>query len=57
MFADWGLDEQATTALVDVFLALLRHDYHGIDALREMLLQIEMNLDDDEFMNDEGAAP
>jgi hypothetical protein len=48
VFADWGLDEQAMTALVDVLIALLRHDYN-FDALRDMLLQIEMNLDDDEF--------
>jgi hypothetical protein len=43
----WGLDEQATAALVDVLVALSRHDYSGIEALREMLVQIEMNLDDE----------
>jgi hypothetical protein len=45
--ADWGLDEQAMTALVDVLVALSRHDY-SLQSLTEMLLQIEMNLDDPE---------
>jgi hypothetical protein len=48
VFANWGLDEQTTIALVDVLLALLRKDYSGIDALRDMLVEIEMNLNDDD---------
>jgi hypothetical protein len=44
--ADWGLDEQATTALVDVLMALSRHDY-SLQSLQDMLVQIEMNLDDE----------
>jgi hypothetical protein len=51
VFADWGLGEQATTALVDVLLELSRHDYSGIDALRDMLREIELNFDGDEFMD------
>ena len=51
VLADWGLGEQAITALVDVLLELSRHDYSGIDALRDMLVQIELNLNDDEFMD------
>jgi hypothetical protein len=47
VLADWGLDEQAMTALVDVLVALFRADY-GIESLKEMLVQIEMNLDDDD---------
>jgi hypothetical protein len=47
VLADWGLDEQATNALVDVLVALLRKGYN-LDALRDILLQIEMNLDDPE---------
>jgi hypothetical protein len=48
VLADWRLSEQAITALVDVLLELSRHDYSGIDALRDMLREIELNLDDDE---------
>ena len=52
VLADWGLGEQATTALVDVLIALLRHDY-SFQALHDMLVQVEMNLDDE--FNPEGA--
>jgi hypothetical protein len=45
VLTDWGLDE-VTPALVDVLVALSRHDYN-LDALREMLVQIEMNMDDE----------
>jgi hypothetical protein len=44
--ANWGLNEQATTALIDVLVALFRQDY-SIGSLQEMLVQIEMNLDDE----------
>jgi hypothetical protein len=44
---DWGLDEQATTALVDVLIALFREGY-SIGSLQDMLVQIEMNLDDED---------
>jgi hypothetical protein len=46
VLADWGLGEQATTALVDILIALLRHDY-SFQALHDMLVQVEMNLDDE----------
>jgi hypothetical protein len=46
VLTDWGLDE-VTPALVDVLLALSRHDYN-LDALREMLVRIEMNMDGEE---------
>jgi hypothetical protein len=44
--ANWGFDEQATTALIDVLVALFREDY-SIGSLQEMLVQIGMNLDDE----------
>jgi hypothetical protein len=44
---DWGLDEQATNALVDVLVALSRKGYN-LDALSDMLVQIELNLNDPE---------
>ena len=56
VLTDWNLGEETTTALVDVLLELSRHNYSGIDALRDMLRGIELNLDDEDFMDDEGAA-
>jgi hypothetical protein len=48
VLADWGLDEKATTALVDVLVALVRADY-SIGALQDMLVQIKLNLEDDDI--------
>ena len=53
---DWGLDEQAITAFVDVYIAVMGRYGHPVDALRDMLRQIELNLADEDFMDDEGAA-
>jgi hypothetical protein len=47
VLADWGVDEQGTSALVDVLVALFRANY-GIGSLQEMLVQIEINLDNDD---------
>jgi hypothetical protein len=53
VLVDWGFDEQTVKALVDVFVAILRNGYN-LQALEEMLVQIELNLDD---LDDTEAKP
>lgn len=43
---DWSLGEQGVTAFVDLLSVLFGHGY-SLEALKEMLVHIELNLDDE----------